>query len=83
MNKSPFTTKELKQLPRNAYAYSVHGLWCIRQDEVTVNTTVANGNSEKLTPSSFYATPNDALVIAEVVARSFSVAQHIDKAYNG
>ncbi len=84
MNKSPFSTQELKELPRNAYAFrNRHGVWGIRQDAQSVSATVTNGNSETLTASAYYVRPTDALVIAEVVARSFTVAQHIDKAYNG
>ena len=83
-NRSPFTTAELIQLPRNAYAFrNRHGVWGIRQDAQSVSATVANGNSETLTASDYYATPVDALIVAEIVTRSFSVAQHIDKAYNG
>ena len=48
-----------------------------------MNTTVANGNSETLTASDYYAMPVDAVIVAEIVSRSFTVAQHIDKAYNG
>ena len=83
-NASPFTTQELKRLPRNAYAYrNPFGVWGIRQDEQGVNTTIANGNSETLTASDYYAMPVDAVIVAEIVSRSFTVAQHIDKAYNG
>jgi hypothetical protein len=83
-NRSPFSTAELLELPRNAYAFrNRFGVWGIRQDAQTVNATIANGNSETLTASDYYATPVDALVVAEIVSRSFTVAQHIDKAYNG
>jgi hypothetical protein len=83
-NRAPFTTAELMQLPRNAYAFrNRHGVWGIRQDTQTVNATIANGNSETLTASDYYALPVDAVIVAEIVSRSFTVAQHIDKAYNG
>ena len=83
-NRAPFTTAELMQLPRNAYAFrNRHGVWGIRQDTQTVNATIANGNSETLTASDYYATPVDALIVAEVVARSFTVAKQIEMAYNG
>jgi hypothetical protein len=83
-NASPFSTATLKRLPRNAYAYRKNEqAWYIRQDEQGVNTTIANGNSETLTASDYYAMPVDAVIVAEIVSRSFTVAQHIDKAYNG
>ena len=84
MNKSPFTTAELMRLPRNAYAYrNKFGVWGIRQDAQSVNATIANGNSETLTASDYYAEPVASFVVAEIVARSFTVAQHIERAYNG
>jgi hypothetical protein len=84
MSQSPFTTAELKALPRKAYAYrNRFGVWGIRQDAMSPDEVVALANSEKLTISDYYALPVDAVVVAEVVARSFTVAQHIDKAYNG
>lgn len=84
MNTSPFTTQELKELPRNAYAYrNRFGVWGIRQDVETVNQVVRKHNEIALTPSAYYVRPIDALVVAEIVTRSFTVAQHIDKAYNG
>lgn len=84
MNKSPFSTAELLELPRNAYAYrNKFGVWGIRQDADKVETVVRNANNMPLVASDFYATPVDALVVAEIVTRSFSIAQHIDKAYNG
>jgi len=84
MSKSPFTTQELKELPRNAYAFrNKFGVWGIRQDEETVNQVVRKHNEIALTPSAYYVRPTDALVVAEIVTRSFTVAQHIDKAYNG
>lgn len=84
MNKSPFSTKELSLLPRNAYAFrNKFGVWGIRQDEETVNQVVRKHNEIALTPSAYYVRPTDALVVAEIVTRSFTVAQHIDKAYNG
>lgn len=84
MNKSPFTTAELMRLPRNAYAYrNKFGIWGIRQDAQSVSATVANGNSETLTASDYYATPVDAIVTAEIVSRAFTVAKQIEMAYNG
>jgi hypothetical protein len=83
-NRAPFTTAELMQLPRNAYAFrNRFGVWGIRQDTQTANATIANGNSETLTASDYYATPVDALVTAQIVERAYSIAQHINKAYNG
>lgn len=81
----PYSNKTLKRLPRNAYAYSADNgaSWVIRQGAQGVNTTIANGNSETLTASDYYAMPVDAVIVAEIVSRSFTVAQHIDKAYNG
>ena len=84
MNKSPFSTKELSLLPRNAYAFrNKFGVWGIRQDAQSAQATIVNGNSETLTASDYYAMPVDALVVAEVVARSFTVAKQIEMAYNG
>ena len=84
MNKSPFSTQELKRLPRNAYAFrNRHGVWGIRQDEVSVNATVANANNKPLVASDYYALPVDAVVVAEIVNRSFTVAKQIEMAYNG
>jgi hypothetical protein len=84
MNTSPFTTAELKRLPRNAYAFrNKFGVWGIRQDAQSAQATIVNGNSETLTASDYYAMPVDAVIVAEIVSRSFTVAQHIDKAYNG
>ena len=84
MSRSPFTTAELKRLPRKAYAYrNPFGVWGIRQDALSPDEVVALANSEKLTASDYYAEPVDSAVIAEIVTRSFTVAQHIDKAYNG
>jgi hypothetical protein len=72
------------RLPRNAYAYrNKFGVWGIRQDAQSAQTTITNGNSETLTASDYYAMPVDAVIVAEIVSRSFTVAQHIDKAYNG
>lgn len=83
-NRSPFSTAELALLPRNAYAYrNRHGVWGIRQDTQSVNATVAQGNSETLTASDYYAEPVASFVVAEIVSRSFTVAQHIERAYNG
>jgi hypothetical protein len=83
-NKSPFSTAELLELPRNAYAFrNRFGVWGIRQDAQTANETIANGNSETLTASDYYAMPVDAIVTAQIVERAYSIAQHIDKAYNG
>jgi hypothetical protein len=83
-NRAPFTTAELMQLPRNAYAFrNRFGVWGIRQDTDKVETVVRNANNMPLVASDYYATPVDALVVAEIVSRSFTVAQHIDKAYNG
>jgi hypothetical protein len=84
MSRSPFTTAELRALPRKAYAFrNAYGIWGICNPADSVETVVANGNSEKLTISDYYAEPVDSAVIAEIVTRSFTVAQHIDKAYNG
>lgn len=84
MNKSPFTTAELMRLPRNAYAYrNKFGVWGIRQDAQSAQATIAQGNSEKLTASDYYAEPVASFVVAEIVSRSFTVAQHIERAYNG
>jgi hypothetical protein len=83
-NRAPFTTAELMQLPRNAYAFrNRFGVWGIRQDAQTANATIANGNSETLTASDYYATPVDAIVTAVIVSRSFTVAKQIEMAYNG
>ena len=83
-NRAPFTTAELMQLPRNAYAFrNRHGVWGIRQDADKVETVVRNANNMPLVASDYYTTPVDALVVAEIVTRSFSVAQHTEKAYNG
>ena len=83
-NRAPFTTAELMQLPRNAYAFrNRHGVWGIRQDAQSVSATIANGNSETLTASDYYATPVDAIVTAEIVSRSFTGAKQIEMAYNG
>jgi hypothetical protein len=72
------------QLPRNAYAFrNRFGVWGIRQDAEKVETVVARDNNRPLVASDYYATPVDALVVAEVVARSFTVAKQIEMAYNG
>lgn len=84
MSRSPFTTAELKALPRKAYAFrNAYGVWGVRNPAETVQSVVTAGNSEKLTVSAYYAQPADALVIAEIVNRSFTISQHIDKAYEG
>jgi hypothetical protein len=83
-NRSPFTTAELMQLPRNAYAYrNKFGVWGIRQDAEKVETVVARDNNRPLVASDYYARPIDAVIVAEIVNRSFTIAQHTDKAYNG
>lgn len=83
-NRAPFTTAELMQLPRNAYAYrNRFGVWGIRQDAETVETVVARDNAQALTASDYYALPVDAVVVAEIVSRSFTVAKQIETAYNG
>lgn len=81
----PYSNKTLKRLPRNAYAYSADNgaSWVIRQDAESVETVVARDNAQVLTPSDYYAMPVDAVIVAEIVSRSFTVAQNIDKAYNG
>jgi len=84
MNKSPFTTAELMRLPRNAYAYrNKFGVWGIRQDTQTAQQVVTNANNTPLVASDYYALPVDAIVTAQIVERAYSIAQHIDKAYNG
>lgn len=83
-NRAPFTTAELMQLPRNAYAFrNRYGVWGIRQDAEKVETVVRNANNMPLVASDYYATPVDAIVTAQIVERAYSIAQHIDKAYNG
>ena len=84
MNRSPFTSAELMRLPRNSYAYrNRFGVWGIRQDIEQVETVVRHANSKPLIASDYYTLPVDSVVVAEVVARSFTMTQHIDKAYNG
>jgi hypothetical protein len=81
----PYSNKTLKRLPRNAYAYSADNgaSWVIRQDAEKVEAVVARDNNRPLVASDYYALPVDAVIVAEIVSRSFTVAQHIDKAYNG
>ena len=84
MNRSPFTTRELLALASDTYAYrNKFGIWGIRQDVETVETVVRHANNKPLIASDYYSTPVDSVVVAEVVARSFTMTQHIDKAYNG
>ena len=84
MNKSPFSTAELLELPRNAYAYrNRFGVWGIRQDAEKVETVVRNANNMPLVASDYYTMPVDAIVTAQIVERAYSIAQHINKAYNG
>ena len=83
-NRSPFTTKELALLPRNAYAYrNRHGVWGIRQDAETVETVVYRDNNQPLRPSGYYLAPIDAVVIGEVLTRSIPMARRIEADYNG
>lgn len=64
MNKSPFTTAELMELPRNAYAYrNRYGVWGIREDAQTAEQVVATGNNQPLRPSDYYLAPVDSVVI--------------------
>jgi hypothetical protein len=84
MSRSPFTTKELALLPRNAYAYrNRHGVWGIRQDATSVETIVHRDNNQPLIPSDYYLAPVDAVVIGEVLTRSIPMARRIEADYNG
>jgi hypothetical protein len=84
MNRSPYSTRELLSLALNEYAYrNPFGIWGIRQDIETVPTTVRKANNKPLVASDYYALPVDAIVTAQIVERAFTIAQHIDKAYNG
>jgi hypothetical protein len=77
-NRSPFTTAELMQLPRNAYAFrNRHGVWGIRQDAQTAEQVVATGNNQPLRPSDYYLAPVDSVVIASRQA----VATQAERAY--
>jgi hypothetical protein len=83
-NRSPFTTKELALLPRNAYAYrNRHGVWGIRQDVTSVETVIFRDNNMPLVPSDYYLAPVDAVVIGEVLTRSIPMARRIEADYNG
>jgi hypothetical protein len=77
-NRAPFTTAELMQLPRNAYAYrNRFGVWGIRQDADKVEAVVASGNNQPLRPSDYYLAPVDSVVIASRQA----VATQAERAY--
>ena len=83
-NRSPFTTKELALLPRNAYAYrNRHGVWGIRQDAETVETVVYRDNNQPLIVSDYYLAPIDAVVIGEVLTRTVPMSRRIESDYNG
>ena len=85
MNRSPFSTKELALLPRNAYAYrNRHGVWGIREDAVSVEAVVASGNNQPLIVSDYYLSPVDSLVvIGEVLTRTVPMSRRIEADYNG
>lgn len=83
-NRAPFTTAELMQLPRNAYAYrNRHGVWGIRQDAETVETVVYRDNNQPLIVSDYYLAPIDAVVIGEVLTRTVPMSRRIESDYNG
>jgi hypothetical protein len=83
-NRAPFTTAELMQLPRNAYAYrNRHGVWGIRQDVTSVETVIFRDNNMPLVPSDYYLAPVDAVVIGEVLTRTVPMARRIESDYNG
>jgi hypothetical protein len=85
MNTSPFTNAELIRLPRNAYAYrNKFGVWGIRQDAVSVETVVYQGNNQPLRPSDYYLAPVDSVVvIGEVLTRVVPMSRRIEADYNG
>jgi hypothetical protein len=81
MNRSPFTTAELICLPRNAYAYrNRHGVWGIRQDEVSVETVVYQDNNQPLRPSDYYLAPVDSVVIATRNGKATQVERSLESA---
>jgi len=80
-NRSPFTTKELALLPRNAYAYrNKFGVWGIRQDAVSVETVVYQSNNTPLRPSDYYLAPVDSVVIATRDGRATQVERSLESA---
>jgi len=81
MNRSPFSTKELALLPRNAYAYrNRHGVWGIREDAVSVESVVYQDNNQPLRPSDYYLAPVDSVVIASREARATQVERSLESA---
>jgi hypothetical protein len=81
MSRSPFTTKELALLPRNAYAYrNRFGVWGIRQDAQSAEAVVATGNNQPLRPSDYYLAPVDSVVIASREARATQVERSLESA---
>ncbi len=83
-DKCPFSTRELLELSRNQYAYrNKFGVWGIRTDALYPEQVIAIANGTPLKASDYYALPVDAIVTAQIVERAYSIAQHIDKAYNG
>jgi hypothetical protein len=79
MSRSPFTTAELRALPRKAYAYrNRHGIWGICTPAETVETVVANGNSEELTASDYYAEPTASFL----TSTRHEIATQADRAYD-
>ena len=81
MSRSPFTTKELALLPRNAYAYrNKFGVWGIRQDATSVETVVYADNNQPLRPSDYYLAPIDSVVIATRNGKATQVERSLESA---
>ena len=79
MSRSPFTTAELRALPRKAYAFrNAYGIWGICTPAESVETVVANGNSEELTASDYYAEPTASFL----TSTRHEVATQADRAYD-
>ena len=76
---SPYTTAELKALPRKAFAYSAnHGAtWEIVSPAETPEQVVALANNRPLRPSDYYLAPVDSVVIA----RRADIATQAENAY--
>jgi hypothetical protein len=79
MSRSPFTTAELRSIPRKAFAYSANNgaTWEIVSPAETPEQVVATGNNQPLRPSDYYLAPVDSVVIA----RRSDIATQAERAY--
>ena len=82
--KAPFTTAQLKALPRNAYAYrNAQGVWSLRQDTETVETTIENGDNRSPRSASVYEMPHLAVLTVANTNAHETALRAVSRQYDG